>query len=258
MSTVFAMFFSPTRGSAKLACAVADSLAQHSDALRQDIDITAPSMRQRDYSFAANDIVIFAFPVYGGRMPLPLDGVLSRLCGAQAYAVPLAVYGNRAFEDALLEGADRLSAQGFRVVAGGAFIAEHSYSEKVGAYRPDRFDTADAAAFGAKIARKLASGMVDCPTLPGNRPYKERQPASPVAPLTKPICNGCGLCARRCPMGIISEGCPSQVASGCIHCCACVKCCTLHAKYFEDERMKQVKSFLEANCTDSKAPETFI
>ena len=55
--------------------------------------------------------------------------------------IPVVVYGNRDYEDALKELSDALSAQGFVPVSAGAFIGEHSYSRKdmpIAAGRPDK------------------------------------------------------------------------------------------------------------------------
>ena len=47
-----------------------------------------------------------------------------------APVVPVVLYGNRDYEDALKELCDLVSEQGFVPVAAGAFIGEHSFSRK--------------------------------------------------------------------------------------------------------------------------------
>ena len=53
-------------------------------------------------------------------------------------------------EDALVELEDILEKNGFSILAGGAFIGEHSYTRKVGTNRPDSNDLDIAFNFGKK------------------------------------------------------------------------------------------------------------
>ena len=82
-------------------------------------------------------------PVFGGRIPGYAAEKLTYLKGGGAVALTAAVYGNRAFEDALLELDDCLKAQGFRIGAGTALLAEHSMVRDVAAGRPDNQDRKD-------------------------------------------------------------------------------------------------------------------
>ena len=52
----------------------------------------------------------------------------------------VAVFGNRAYDDALLEMQDVASEIGFRVIAAVAAVAEHSIIRKYGKGRPDADD----------------------------------------------------------------------------------------------------------------------
>lgn len=61
------------------------------------------------------------------------------------------VYGNRDYEDALLELHDILSENGFVVVAAGAFVARHSIFPDVAAGRPDRDDLDRMAEFAERV-----------------------------------------------------------------------------------------------------------
>mgnify|MGYP007069439849 CR=1 FL=1 len=81
-----------------------------------------------------------AGPVYGGRLPSLMVERLAPFCGKDTLAVTAVVYGNRAFEDALLELNDCVKAQGFRVAASAALVAEHSMVPSVAHGRPDGQD----------------------------------------------------------------------------------------------------------------------
>ena len=84
-----------------------------------------------------------AVPVYAGRVaPIALQRI-RRLKGENAPVVLVAVYGNRDYEDALVELRDETTCLGFTPLAAGAFIGEHSYSRPgmpVAEGRPDAND----------------------------------------------------------------------------------------------------------------------
>lgn len=256
--TVYALYFSPTHTSRAVARRVAQSLAEALSLPFGEIDLTPPAARGQTYAFAEEDTVVFGFPVYGGRIPALLEDTLSLIEGNGASAVPVAVYGNRAVEDALAEAADWLESRQMAVVAAGSFIGEHSYTAKVGHARPDENDLTQAAAFGAAIAEKLGRGDRSAVTVPGDRPYKERGPVSTGAPVTADTCTKCGLCVTGCPMGVIDRDDPTKVAPGCIKCCACVKVCPVGAKSFHDARVTAITKMLELTCKKPKEPEWFV
>ena len=90
------------------------------------------------------------------------------------------VYGNREYEDALLELKNLAIEQGFSRVAAGAFIGEHSYSRDstpIAVGRPDEADLNKAKEFGERVLKKLLDNreLDHLPTLevPGNFPIKK-------------------------------------------------------------------------------------
>ena len=127
--------FSPTGGVEKVAQLIANELK-----------IAAPydyTTRGYEVSFSSDDLVFFCFPVYGGRIPTPMYDRMNYVHGNGAKAVLVAVYGNRAVEDALLEMSDLCLNRGFKVVGGAEMIAPHSIDKRFGAGRPDASDIAD-------------------------------------------------------------------------------------------------------------------
>ena len=72
-----------------------------------------------------------AVPSYGGRVPEIAVSRLKQMKGNGARAVLLVVYGNREYEDTLLELSDVMEAAGFSPVAAVAAVAEHSYYASV-------------------------------------------------------------------------------------------------------------------------------
>ncbi len=219
LNTLELCSFSPTGGTKKtagiLAAALSESVTAHD--LLCSAALPAP----------VADVVLIAAPVYGGRIPAPVAEKVQQLSGAGKLAVTLVVYGNRAYEDALLELNDCAAAAGFTVVASGAFVAQHTFHSAVGAGRPDVQDAEELQAFAAEILAKLAAGDTASPSVPGNRPYKAVM-AMPVSPIFLPECGACGKCMRLCPVGAISRDENGQLvtdAQKCILCMACVAAC---------------------------------
>ncbi|MGE9986550.1 4Fe-4S dicluster domain-containing protein [Desulfovibrio sp. SGI.169] len=256
--TLHILFFSPTHSSRGIALALGDGLNAALGMPQKNRDLTFPAGREKSLNCAPDDILVFAFPVYGGRVPRTLEAPLSRLRGNGATAVIAAVYGNRDYDDALLEAADLLTRQGFTVTAAGAFIAEHSVAPSVGAGRPDAADMAALTDFARRAAAKIAAGKPTPISVKGKRPYKDRKPATDVRPKTADSCTRCMICVAGCPMRVISRDDPAVVAEGCIRCRACVKFCPERAKFFDDAETAKIREMLESKCLTRREPELFL
>ena len=135
-STNHLVFFSPTHTSAKIARAIGEGIGM---GRRIETDLT---LDESDSPIEINDsLTVIAAPVYGGRVaPVALQRI-KRLKGNNSPAIVVVVYGNRDYEDALLELRDTVASLGFTPLSAGAFIGEHSYStaEMPVAARCDRF-----------------------------------------------------------------------------------------------------------------------
>ena len=130
---VYGVYFSPTGGTRAYVTALAGLLSCEAE----EIDLTAREERARDHVFGPEDLVILGAPVYAGRLPQLEGGIFERLRGDGTPAVFNVSYGNRAFEDALLEEQDICQAHGFHGIAAGAWIAPHTFSGRIGSGRPD-------------------------------------------------------------------------------------------------------------------------
>ena len=270
---VWAVYFSGTGTTEKTVRRIAAGVAQALGAELAVYDFTTPAARQQELRFCAEELAVLGVPVYAGRVPNVLLPYLTKqLHGSGALAVPVVLFGNRNFDDALIELRNILAEDGFMPVAGGAFVGEHAFSRTLGAGRPDGDDLAEMDDFARRAAEKvtaLAAASAEAVAVRGEtpiRPYytpRDRH-GNPINILkVKPKtdmsrCGGCGLCAARCPMGSIDPADVSQVTGICIKCCACVKGCPAEAKYFDDAGYLYHKSELEEVYAHPAANEVFL
>ena len=191
--------------------------------------------------------------------------------GSGAIAVPIVTFGNRAFDNSLIELRNILEAHGFHTIAAAAFACEHSFSTTLGAGRPDADDLAEAATFAHAVTGKLAA-LAALDTLPapiavdGDAEAGYYQPRDrhgvfidirKVKPLTSDACDQCGLCAAACPMGAIDPSDVTKVPGICIKCGACIKKCPQSAKYYDDTGYLYHKEELEAMYGVRRAANSF-
>ncbi len=256
-SRVHAVYFSGTGTTKKAVTRIARRLAETLGADYVEYDYTLPAARQREVHIPAGELAVVGCPTYAGRVPNLLMPYL-RDCvrGEGALAVPVVLFGNRNYDDALMELSKLLTAGGFTCIGGGAFVGEHSFSRTLGAGRPNAADEAQMDELADGVTAKLRAGEVRPVTVGGCdpiRPYytpRDRH-GNPINILkVKPKtdmakCSGCGWCAAHCPMGSIDPADVSQVNGVCIKCCACVKGCPTGAKYFDDPGYLFHKSELE-------------
>ena len=269
---VTALFFSPTYTTRKVVVEIARNIAAQLDVPFTERNITTPLQRKETPCYQAGELVVFGVPVYIGRVPNLQREYIASIKGNGAIGVPVVVYGNRAYDDALIELRDIMQGNGFRNIAGAAFIGEHSFSYTLGGGRPDAQDLQIADEFATSIANKIKEGspFPDNLAVPGNPyPYKFYNAKSSdsksidirkVKPETDPEkCTSCGLCAMLCPMGAIDPTNCALVPGICIKCGACVKKCRPKAKYFTDPTYLEHKKILEDNFTNPrKEPELFF
>ncbi len=96
-------------------------------------------------------------PVYGGRVPVTARERLQKLHGKRTPAVLIVTYGNRAYEDALLELSDILKEQGFILAAAAAVVTEHNIAHIYGADARNEKDKKEMTAFAEAVREKLKS-----------------------------------------------------------------------------------------------------
>lgn len=250
----YEIIFSPTGGTQRAADLLAGALGGAFAA----VDLTDSAADFSAVALAPEDVAVIAVPSYGGRVPGPAAQRLGAMKGNGARAVLLCVYGNRAYEDALVELADAAKGAGFRVIAGATAIAEHSIARRYAAGRPDDGDAVQLQDFAGQIRAKLDAGDTTEPVLPGNRPYKK---AGGVGLIPKPTgaCDRCGLCASKCPVRAIDPKDPGHTDKDrCISCMRCVSLCPRSARKVGAIMAAAVDLALKKACSGRKTGELYL
>lgn len=223
--TISKIYFSPTGNTKKTLDAMAAALGEAS----REYDVTA-NPAPAPHAFGPDDFVIFGAPVYGGRIPKAAAARLKGFTGTHTPCIVVVSYGNRHYDDALLELADLAQAQGFSVRGGAAVVGRHTFGE-IQVNRPNTEDLAAGQAFARKAAQNPDGKDL---SLYGSRPYKDGGDGAPFRPLTSGACTACGLCVTSCPMQAIGPDCKT-IGDACIACFRCIRICPTGAKNMNTE-----------------------
>jgi len=256
-------YFSPT-GTTK---AVVEGVARGIDATALErIDLTKPAAQLKPLQTGENELLIVGVPVYMGRVPEVIREWLQSIKAQGTPSVCIVVYGNRVYDDALLELKDILTADGCVPMAAGAFIGEHSFSSDetpIAVGRPDIRDISQAEAFGRKIKEKLDAILsvdkIGDLNVPGEFPYRGATKLWDVDFIAvNSDCNQCQICAKVCPVGAISKENSRLIdQEKCITCCACIKNCPLHSRTIKHGPVHDASIRLNTLFKETKQPELF-
>lgn len=258
------IYFSPTRTTQKVLEGISAGIKADSTL---HMDLTLPDSDAVGPATIRDDLTLIGAPVYAGRIPPKAAERISRFQADGVPAVLIVLYGNREFEDALRE-LNELAVQcGFKPIAGGAFIGEHSYANMdypIALNRPDEADLEMCRQFGERVKAKLSSvdavDQMAVPEFPGNFPYIHRKSPGGISPVTdEEACVKCGICADVCPVGAIALQDRIATEAGlCIRCCACVKNCPNDAREMQDPHIRSITEWLWDNYHQRKEPIVYI
>ena len=160
----YKIIFSPTGGTQRVADAITKNWQE-----TEVIDISSSNFNT---SLEADSLALIAMPSFGGLAPqLALDRLV-RINANNAKCAIVAVYGNRAYDDTLIQMKDYAEKAGFQVIAAVSAVAEHSIIHAYAANRPDAKDFDQLCGFGQQILEK-AKAEAGSISVPGNKPYKK-------------------------------------------------------------------------------------
>jgi ferredoxin len=262
------LYFSPTQTTKKVLNAIADGLKTEAV---MDSDLTLPdsirSEKPGEEIRFDDGLTIIGVPVYAGRVAPEAARRIRQFKADGTPAVLVVLYGNREFEDALRELKDLAVEAGFKPIAGGAFIGEHSFADSkfpIARRRPDQKDFEKCSEFGALIKEKIQKvdsiDNLPIPDFPGNYPYRDAHPLKDSCPETlEDLCTRCETCVSVCPTAaIVLKYKVVTEPSTCIVCCACVKNCPTGARVIKDPQILAITEWLWENYNKRKEPEIFL
>ena len=244
------IYFSPTGNTQKLTTYVSQQLGQYEDVdLSVDHQDLTIKMKQKD-------ICIIGVPSFGGRVPQIAIERLNMIKGDHTPVIMIASYGNRAYEDTLIELKTNLNQNGFICIAAMAIVCEHSIMHQFGKGRPDATDYHEIDLFIHTIKERLKSPYREI-SVSGNIPYREYH-VSTMVPFATKKCTECGLCGKLCPVGAISLEHPRETNSDiCISCMRCVSMCPRQARECDASIIEALVEKLKKACAVAKPNDFF-
>ncbi|MCR4658943.1 MAG: EFR1 family ferrodoxin [Bacteroidales bacterium] len=265
-------YFSPTGGTLQVAQHLGDRLGALLGAEVEYHSYTLPREREVLPQVEAENVVVWATPVYAGRIPnKTLDYVRRALRADGNPAVALVTFGNRAYDNALAELVGLMEEGGMKPVGAAAMVTRHVFSDTLGEGRPNEEDLAALDRFAAQVVEKLLTHYSELTTVVPGEAHPERyytplktnnDPAGFLK--AKPSCNSalctrCGECLDVCPMGSIGAKDGMLTFDGiCIKCQACRRRCPTGAIAFTDSEYLSHVAMIERTFDAPKRPEFFV
>ncbi|MEG2394101.1 MAG: EFR1 family ferrodoxin [Ruthenibacterium sp.] len=254
------IYFSPTGSTKK----VVQLLAQTWIGDGCDIDCSLPAGAGCDYSvysFAKDELCIIGVPSFGGRVPAVMLAHLQQMKAAGTPTVLVTTFGNRDYDDTLLELRDTVRQNGFHVIAAIAAVTEHSIMHRFGAGRPNDNDEKQLRDYAKRIQRALESKTVDNlseAAVSGSSPYKAFG-SLPLKPAASNACTLCGTCAALCPVEAIPADNPRKTdKERCITCMRCVSICPQHARKLNPVVLFAAEHKMKKSCSTPKENSFFL
>lgn len=250
---VYVLYFSPTGGTRKAADTISAAWAGE----KIEIDLADRQWNPSDLVFSKDDICIVAVPSFSGRVPQFIIPKLRKLKGTNVRAILLTAFGNRAYDDTLLELQDTLEQAGFRCQCAVAAVTQHSVMPQYGKGRPDSADLEELAEF-AQICKNVMEQTEDTVAVPGHSPYREYL-TIPIKPKAGRKCTGCGLCMTKCPVQAIPAANVKETDKNkCISCMQCVAICPHNARHVSKLMQTMAAVKMKKACDGRKKNEIFL
>lgn len=210
----------------------------------------------------SDELLIVGVPVFSGRVPeIAVEGI-NRFKGDGTLAVLVCVYGNRDFDDALIELKNIVRSNGFVPIAAAAIVAQHSVFPQIASNRPDDKDYIQINEFCTKIKNLIVStdsfdSSFDL-IVKGCEPYRPIKNI-PIHPTSGRLCNKCGACAKLCPVNAIPLDTPKKTdKTKCISCGRCIVVCPRKTRKYGGLLYMLANWKFKKNYSERKEPDFFI
>lgn len=211
------------------------------------------------------EVTLIGTPVFAGRIPRVVSQRLASITGAGNPAILFVTYGNRNYDDALLELCNQAESCGFIVVGAAAFVGQHSQLPRFAATRPNADDLAEAKAFALQC-RTIIHDMIDMAHatvslsphkfIQGAFPYKARKTPK-TFPSGDERCDNCQVCVLHCPVLAIQPETPRETGENCITCGRCIKYCHTGSRHLPSETLSALQERLAPTCSIPKQASCF-
>lgn len=247
------IYFSPTKSTKKAVTTISKAWKE------ECVEINLCKKDTPEIEISKNEICIIGVPVYSGRIPLPAALALKKIKANNTPAITIVTYGNRHYDDALLELNDVCQEQGFNILASAAFTAPHSFDRNIGVNHPTESDLDTAYNLGLTVKANQEDFLKREIKVSGNRPYKELK-IFPYHVIANDKCNDCGHCAKICPMGAISiNNLRTSDKDLCVGCMLCITECPQNARHLTmpEEDFQNFLVTLRKKCEGEKTPDLF-
>ncbi len=232
---IYFVYFSPTGTTKKVLNTMMKVINGESVAH----DFTPFHAKYETIRFEQQDILVIGFPVYSGRVPATFTERIALLEGNNTPAIIVATYGNRDYDDALIEMKSLLTGREIMPIAAAAFVTEHNMCPKIATGRPDNNDLQEIALFTSRAFEQIKS--IEYPKyydlhVKGDSNYRDYL-LMPMQPHSAENCNHCGICANLCPAGAIPLESPQQTDNErCIRCMRCIRVCPVQARKLTEQQ----------------------
>ena len=272
INKVYSIYYSATGTTQKIVSFVGEKIASELNIPFEKYNFSLPKKRETILQFEEGDLVICGTPTYAGRIPnVMLPFYKNNIKSNGSLAVPIVLYGNRNFDDSLIELRNTMEENGFHTIAGAGFIGEHAFSYVLGANRPDEKDMAIASEFAHKVVEKIKN-LNNIPNeaikVRGNEPIRpyyiprdDNEHAIDILKVKPKVdtskCTNCKTCAHVCPLASIDFDDITKYVGKCIKCGACVKKCPEHCRYYDDDGYLFHQHDLEKKFERRAEPELF-
>lgn len=243
-----------------------------------EIDMLKKSNREKKYNFGENDLVIFGMMTATKLYGIPSE-IIGALNGNNTPFVGVVTCGNGYYGKSLIVMKKGMEKRGFKMIAGGGFIGQYSFSDKIATNRPDEKDEQIQYKFGRDIQDKIEVRndrsfshklKIDWPNegkfstfkcavvsaLPG---LGLKLPKSWNELSISDKCIQCQKCVNHCPVEALSlNDTITQNRDKCIGCQGCVNICPKKAiKPISTPLVKSVENVMKFR-SGRKEPQVFI